>query len=165
MELRLLPYLPERDVYRLLGVPPSADRAAILAACRRLSRTFHPDRSASPRANEEMRVVNAVRSMLTDTAARAEYDRARLRFLSAATRVTGPARPAAAPSAIPQIDHSRHSADLARAARAVMAGLLAGLAALAASRCPNCQAFVEREYRYCGACGRPLLTEGASPPA
>ena len=165
MDLRLLPYLPERDVYRLLGVPPSADRAAIVAACRRLSRTFHPDRSASPRANEEMRVVNAVRSMLTDAVARAEYDRARLRFLSAATPVAGPARPAAVSSAIPQIARSRRSADLARAARAVMAGLVAGLATLAASRCPNCEAFVEREYRYCGACGRPLLIEVAAPPA
>ena len=55
MDLRLLPYLPERYVYRLLGVPPSADRAAIVAACRRLSRTFHPDRSASPRANDSAR--------------------------------------------------------------------------------------------------------------
>ncbi len=165
MELGLLPYLPERDVYRLLGVPPSADRAAIVAACRRLSRTFHPDRSASPRANEEMRVVNAVRSMLTDTAARAEYDRARLRFLSAGTRVVKPARPAAVPPAVPQIDRSHRSADLARVARAVMAGLLAGLAALAAPRCPNCEALVKREYRYCGACGRPQLTEVAPPPA
>ncbi len=165
MELRLLPYLPQRDVYRLLGVPPSADRAAIVAACRRLSRTFHPDRSASPRANEEMRVVNAVRSLLTDPAARAEYDRARLRFLSVGTRVAPPALPAPPRPPVRQIDRRRRSADLARTARAVMAGLLAGLAALAPPRCPSCHALVEREYRYCGACGRPLLSLVSQPPA
>lgn len=162
MDLRLLPYLPDRDVYRLLGVPPSADRAAIVAACRRLSRTFHPDRNGSPRAHEEMRVVNAVRSMLTDATARAEYDRARLRFLSAGMRVTLPAprRPA-----IAQIERGRRSADLARTARAVMAGLMAGLAVLTSSRCPGCDALVGREYRYCGDCGRALLSKVAQPSA
>ena len=162
MELPLLPYLPERDVYRLLGVTPSADRAAVVTACRRLSRTFHPDRNGSPRANEEMRVVNAVRSLLTDAAARAEYDRARLRFLAAGTSVASPAplRPA-----VRQIDRGGRSADLARIARAVMTGLLAGLAALAPPRCPSCHMLVEREYRYCGACGTLLLNEVAQPPA
>jgi len=156
MDLRLLPYLPERDVYRLLGVPPSADRAAIVAACRRLSRTFHPDRNGSPRANDEMRVVNAVRTMLTDPAARAEYDRARQRFLSAGARAAVP-RPSVQPA--PRIERGRRSADLTRAARAAMAGLLAGLSALAPPRCPSCDALVEPEYRYCGACGTPLLGE------
>jgi len=160
MDLRLLPYLPERDVYRLLGIPPTADRAAIVAACRRLSRTFHPDRNGSPRANEEMRVVNAVRAMLTDPAARAEYDRARQRFLSAGTRTPTPASPR---QPVPRIERGRRSVDLARTARAVMTGLLAGLAALAPPRCPSCDAQVEPEYRYCGSCGRPLLGEAAPP--
>ena len=45
MELRLLPYTPERDVYRLLGLPANASADEITAACRRLARTFHPDRN------------------------------------------------------------------------------------------------------------------------
>jgi curved DNA-binding protein CbpA len=162
MELRLLPYLPERDVYRLLGIPPNADRAAIVAACRRLSRTFHPDRNGSPRANDEMRVVNAVRSVLTDPTARAEYDRARLRFLSARPRV------AVAPSlrpAVPRIERRQRPIELGRAVRAAIAGLLAGLSALAPPRCPSCDALVEPEYRYCGACGTRLSADAAQPGA
>ena len=72
MDLRLLPYRPDRDVYRLLGVPPSAGRAEVVAACRQLARAFHPDRNASARANEEMQVVNAVRALLVNPRARAE---------------------------------------------------------------------------------------------
>lgn len=80
MQPRLLPYAPERDVYRLLGVQPSASVEEINAACRRLARTFHPDRNTSERATQEMQVVNAVRRVLTDPQSRADYDRARHQF-------------------------------------------------------------------------------------
>ena len=80
MDPRLFPYSPERDVYRLLAISPRADHPEIVAACRRMARALHPDRNRSPRATEEMQVVNAVRSLLTDRAARAEYDAARMRF-------------------------------------------------------------------------------------
>ena len=82
MHPSLLPYHPERDVYRLLQVDPRASRDEINAACRRLARTFHPDRNRSPRANDEMGVINAVREMLVDECERAAYDRARSRFLT-----------------------------------------------------------------------------------
>ena len=37
MDLRLLPYTPDRDVYRLLGIPATASSDEISAACRRQS--------------------------------------------------------------------------------------------------------------------------------
>jgi curved DNA-binding protein CbpA len=93
MDLRLLPYQPERDVYRLLGLPPSAGRAEILSACRRLARAFHPDRNASARATQEMQVVNAVRSVLIDPRSRAEYDHACLAYLRQDGLPTAPRPP------------------------------------------------------------------------
>ena len=150
MDISLLPYRPERDVYRLLGVPPNAGRVEIVAACRRLARAFHPDRNESQRATEEMQVVNAVRSLLTDPASRAEYDQERLSFLQAFVRPQAPepARPALA---------TRSTAPaLARTARAAMAGMMAALRALTPGRCPRCRADVEPSYRFCGGCGSPL---------
>jgi curved DNA-binding protein CbpA len=49
MHQPLLPYSPERDVYRLLGVPSNASTDEVTLACRRLARTFHPDRNGSQR--------------------------------------------------------------------------------------------------------------------
>ena len=154
MDLRLLPYQPDRDVYRLLGVPPSAGRAEIVSACRRLARAFHPDRNTSDRANEEMQVVNAVRSLLIDPRSRAEYDHARLRFL----RQSAPARPL--PSAAKRPGRAALMATgalgLGRTARAAMAALVAGIAALPPARCDDCNAWVQPDYRYCPSCGAPL---------
>lgn len=154
MDISLLPYRPDRDVYRLLGIPPNAGRVEIVAACRRLARAFHPDRNGSQRATEEMQVVNAVRSLLTDPASRAEYDQERISFLRAAVRsvaaapgLTTAAAAAATPS--PPIRGSR-------TARAAMAGMLAALHALAPGRCASCRAPVQPSYRFCGGCGAPL---------
>ncbi len=154
MELRILPYSPERDVYRLLQIDPRATTDEIIAACRRLSRTFHPDRNVSPRANEEMQVVNAVRSLLTDPLSRAEYDMARMRFLSSQTyrgyrSLRSHPRPTAPRDAAPS--------PLVRNARAVVAGLRAALAALAPPRCTDCGTPMARDDRYCVLCGRRLL--------
>ncbi|MBA3687830.1 MAG: DnaJ domain-containing protein [Chloroflexi bacterium] len=157
MDLRLLPYQPDRDVYRLLGVLPSAGRAEIVDACRVLARAFHPDRNTSGRANEEMQVVNAVRSLLTDPRSRAEYDYARLRFLQLSA-ATAPApnqrrwRPTIMPAG---------GVGLGRAARAAMSALVVAMRALPRGRCDDCSAWVEPDYRYCPACGARL--RGATP--
>jgi len=150
MDLSLLPYRPDRDVYRLLGVAPNAGRVEIVAACRRLARAFHPDRNGSQRATEEMQVVNAVRSLLTDPDSRAEYDQERISFLQSITRPrpAEPPRPASA---------ERIAAPaFTRTARAAIAGMLAVLRSPAPARCHACDALVEPDYRFCGGCGAPV---------
>ena len=155
MELRLLPYSPERDVYRLLQIDPRSTSAEIIAACRRLSRTFHPDTNQSPRANEEMQVVNAVRGLLTDPLTRAEYDLARMRFLASQSyrgyrSVRAPERP------MPDAQKGGSSI-VARNARAVWLGVLAALTALAPARCGGCRSVIGRDDAFCVLCGRQLL--------
>jgi curved DNA-binding protein CbpA len=150
MDISLLPYRPDRDVYRLLGVAPNAGRVEIVAACRRLARAFHPDRNGSPRATDEMQVVNAVRSLLTDPDSRAEYDQERLSFLQAMIRP----RPVAASQ--PVLEARAAPTAFARTARAAMAGMLAALRALTPARCSACDAPIEPSYRFCGGCGSPL---------
>ena len=150
----LFPYHPERDVYRLLQVDSSADTSEISAACRRLARTFHPDRNASTRAEEEMRVVNAVREMLTDPHERAAYDRARARFLQgwapgatiAARRVEPEPQPAGwLRGRLPEV--------VERTLRALVAAFREALGQLWMTRCPACDELVEAEFLFCAHCG------------
>lgn len=155
MELRLLPYTPERDVYRLLGIPASASADEIVAACRRLARTFHPDRNASMRATQEMQIVNAVRRTMTDPEQRARYDRERWRFHAEVARSAIPAERAWEPL---RLDPPRRPAVTRRYARATVAGLRAALRALLPPRCRTCRAVIAGEDAYCLACGTPLLS-------
>lgn len=160
MQQTLLPYTPERDAYRLLGVPSNASSEEISAACRRLARTFHPDRNASTRATAEMQVVNVVRRLMSDPETRALYDRERHRFHARASRPPvapsirvapiAPLRPAIAPPR-----------PLGRYVRAVLIGLRAAVHTLAPPRCRGCRAVIASgEDTYCAACGTPLLTGG-----
>ena len=158
MTPRLLPYTPERDAYRLLGVPPSASPDEVQAACRRLARTFHPDRNASSRATREMQVVNAVRSVLTDPDERARYDRERRRFLEELMRPTAAQVQAWAPL---ESGPGRRS-PAGRYVRAGLLGLRATLVGLAPSRCRGCRTVIEAEDTYCAACGTPRLTGGSA---
>jgi curved DNA-binding protein CbpA len=154
MHPSLFPYHPERDVYRLLQVDSTADSEQISAACRRLARTFHPDRNRSVSAEQEMRVVNAVRQMLTDPHERAAYDRARARFLRGWT----PGAAAAVRRAEPEPVNSRwlngRLPDLVeRTLRALVAAFRTALGELWMTRCPACDQLVEAEFLFCANCG------------
>lgn len=150
----LLPYAPERDAYRLLGVPSSASTDEITAACRRLARTFHPDRNPSARATAEMQVVNTVRKVMSDPAMRALYDRERIRFH------TYSLRPAPiAPSFSPHADRQSRS-PFERYLRATLVGVRAAVVALLPARCRRCRTVLAGEDAYCAACGTKLLTGG-----
>jgi curved DNA-binding protein CbpA len=156
MDSRLLPYTPERDVYRLLGIPATASTDEITAACRRLARTFHPDRNGSTRATEEMQVVNAVRETLTDPTLRARYDRERWRFHADLGRAVAPAQRAWEP-----VHLAGHPPPAwQRYARAAAVGLRSAVAALLPPRCRGCRTVIGAEDAYCAACGTPRLTGG-----
>jgi curved DNA-binding protein CbpA len=161
MNLRLLPYTPDRDVYRLLGVPSTASNDEIHAACRRLARTFHPDRNGSDRATQEMQVVNAVRHVMTDPETRALYDRERRRFHAELVRPMTPssARPPR-PHVPPRPPVPPRPSTLVRYGRALLRGLGAAAAGLT-PRCRGCRAVIDaREDVYCVTCGTPRLTGG-----
>lgn len=158
MTPRLLPYTPERDVYRLLGIPATASLDEINAACRRLARTFHPDINRSGRANEEMQVVNTVRQVLTDPEWRAIYDRERYRFHAAMSRPTE-----GMVHSWPPLDVRRargRPRPVARYLRAAVVGVGAALLSLAPPRCRGCRAVVMNGDAYCITCGTPLLGGG-----
>jgi hypothetical protein len=166
----LLPYTPDRDVYRLLGVPASASTAEITAACRRLSRTFHPDFNPSARATAEMQVVNTVRRVLTDPDSRAIYDRERQRFHDYAgerRRIldTGGGRVAfSQPSPVPftpVYSLPGPPSPVERYARATAIGVRVAVAELLPPRCSGCRAVImDDEDAFCAACGTPLPTGG-----
>jgi curved DNA-binding protein len=63
------------DYYAVLGVPKSADQAAIKAAYRALARTLHPDINKDPAAGERFKRVNQANDVLGDPEKRAKYDR------------------------------------------------------------------------------------------
>ena len=152
----LLPYSPHRDVYRLLGVPPTASSEEISAACRRLSRTFHPDRNRSHRATQEMQVVNVVRRVMTDPDERARYDRERRRFLDELVRASLLPSPSTGAVHIAPARPSPLEAYL----RAVLVGVRAAIVSLAPPRCRSCRTVIGPDDVYCAACGTPRLTGG-----
>lgn len=173
---RLLPYRPERDAYRLLQLPPSASSIEIVEACRRLARTFHPDRNGSSRATEEMQVVNAVRQLLTDPGARAAYDRERRRWFEveeARRRAMVASLPGSRLGAdgLPRRGVEWRAVEIERPqahrfeiqVRAVWAGVRAALIELGPPRCGTCSAVIELGDAFCIACGTRLLTTSETP--
>ena len=65
----------QRDYYDVLGVPRTADAAALKRAYRKLAMEFHPDRNASPDAAEKFKEINRAYEVLSDDQTRARYDR------------------------------------------------------------------------------------------
>jgi len=63
------------DYYAVLGVPKTADQAAIKAAYRSLARRLHPDLNKDPGAGERFTKVNEAHAVLGDPEKRARYDR------------------------------------------------------------------------------------------
>lgn len=159
MHQSLLPYTPERDAYRLLGVRASASTDEITTACRRLARTFHPDRNPSARATAEMQVVNTVRRVLSDPETRAVYDRERIRFHT--YRVHAGQRPTASvPSPFATMALPRPPSPFERYLRAALIGMRVAVEALLPPRCRTCRIVISGEDAYCAACGTPRLTGG-----
>jgi curved DNA-binding protein CbpA len=154
----LLPYTPDRDAYRLLGVSASASTDEITAACRRLARTFHPDRNPSARANAEMQVVNTVRQVMSDPQTRALYDRERMRFHDFTMRPVR--RPAPIPPSYAPRPRPQPPSPFARYARAAFLGARMTAVALLPARCRRCRIVIAGEDAYCAACGTKLLTGG-----
>ena len=155
----ILPYTPERDVYRLLGVPSSASTDEITAACRRLARTFHPDYNPSARATAEMQVVNTVRKVLTDPESRALYDRERRRFHDMRGSVAFRQRPHV--PFTPVYSLPGPPSPVERYARATVVGVRVTVAELLPDRCPGCRAVImEDDDAFCAACGTRLPASG-----
>ena len=65
------------DPYKILGVSPDADDAAVRAAYRALMRLYHPDRNADPQAQLRAREVTAAFAVLGDPGKRTAYDASR----------------------------------------------------------------------------------------
>jgi curved DNA-binding protein len=63
------------DYYAVLGVPKTADQAAIKAAYRALARKLHPDVNKDPAAGERFKKVNEANAVLGDPEKRSKYDR------------------------------------------------------------------------------------------
>jgi len=174
MTERFLPYSPDRDVYRLLQVDPEAGSDEVMDAWRRLARTFHPDRNGSQRATEEMQVVNAVRDLLSDPAARAAYDRERGRFMTALVRGARTDRwrtlrgtkPQGGSSTDQPVTHDLASSDrrslrasrLGRTAMALGIGLRGFALGLLPARCRACRGAIGHSDARCWICGFPTDT-------
>lgn len=68
--------MPNRDFYEILGVPRSADAAAIKSAYRKLAMQYHPDQNpGDASAEEKFKEINEAYAVLSDPEKRARFDR------------------------------------------------------------------------------------------
>jgi len=66
--------LPEKDYYRLLDVPVTADIKDIRQAHRRLSKLYHPDLNPDSEVIKRMELINEAFNVLSLPAKRKDYD-------------------------------------------------------------------------------------------
>ena len=64
----------KRDYYEVLGVPRSADAAAVKDAFRKLAMQYHPDRNKEPGAEERFKEIAEAYAVLSDPKKRSDYD-------------------------------------------------------------------------------------------
>ena len=65
-----------KDLYKILGVPESADEAAIKKAYRKLAKEYHPDvTNNDKKKTERFKEINEAYAVLGDAKKRAEYER------------------------------------------------------------------------------------------
>jgi DnaJ-class molecular chaperone len=64
--------MPEKDYYKILGVPENASQEEIKKAYRRLAHEYHPDRKGGSEA--KFKEINAAYQVLSDPEKRARYD-------------------------------------------------------------------------------------------
>jgi curved DNA-binding protein CbpA len=62
------------DLYRILGLHPSASDKKIKAAYRKLAKRFHPDANASDTASDQFKEINRAYQVLGNSVAREAYD-------------------------------------------------------------------------------------------
>jgi len=64
------------DLYSTLGVPKTADAAALKKAYRKLAKQYHPDKNAdNAKAMERFKAISSAYDILSDDTKRAAYDR------------------------------------------------------------------------------------------
>jgi molecular chaperone DnaJ len=81
----------EKDFYKTLGVPKTADETAIKKAYRKLARTLHPDANPGDAAAEErFKEVSEAYSVLSDSEQRKQYDSVRAMAAGGARFSAGP---------------------------------------------------------------------------
>ncbi|MFT6443345.1 MAG: curved DNA-binding protein CbpA [Salibacteraceae bacterium] len=64
-----------QDLYKILGLSPSANKEDIKKAYRKLALEWHPDKNKSPNAHEMFIKINEAYLILYDEQARAKYDK------------------------------------------------------------------------------------------
>src|SRR5215831_8113864 len=67
----------QQDLYAVLGVAPTATSGEISHAFRERAKRLHPDVNQEPHAEEAFKDLVAANEVLSNPAARAEYDRSR----------------------------------------------------------------------------------------
>lgn len=77
------------DYYKVLGVPRGATAREIKCAYRERAMQWHPDRNGSERAPEAFRTLHEAYRILSDAAARADYDGRLMHYRQAPVHAEG----------------------------------------------------------------------------